>query len=222
MSSGARRRRRCGATARYTVRHGAGLDHVRARARGIATELTLGLRRTIRGQALACSADQPGDRPRRLSVTRATSSGPWACCASTRSTRCRPTFDRGARRDPRAQHLRPAVRRAGGVLRAERAAHGPHRRPARVPRPQRHRRRAGRARRCRSPARTGAGLDPCAALQCGSSSRPARRASWSCCSARPTATTPRAGALDRYPRRAPSARGGRRAARRPGGPSGCR
>ena len=36
----------------------------------------------------------------------------------------------------------PAVRRLGGVLRDERAGDEPHRRPARVPRPQRHARRA--------------------------------------------------------------------------------
>ena len=75
---------------------------------------------------------------------------------------------RRARRDLRAQHLRPAVRRHGRVPRHERAGDGHTGRPARVPRPERHARGPGRAppRRAARAATTGAAIDPCAALQC--------------------------------------------------------
>ena len=70
-------------------------------------------------------------------------------------------------RSSRATTFDPAVRRTGRVPRAERAGDGVHRRPARVPRPQRLAARPRPAsRRRRSRARPAPGIDPCAALQC--------------------------------------------------------
>ena len=78
------------------------------------------------GEALAARGDQPRHDAAPAHASPRTSSGRWACCASTPSTRCSTRFDARAARDPRAQHLRSAVRRLVGVLRAERAGDGVH------------------------------------------------------------------------------------------------
>ena len=73
--------------------------------------------RTRRREAVAAPADQPGDRAAPPHRSRRTSSGPSACCASTPSTRCSTVVRPRPPGDPRAEHLRPAVRRPGRVLR---------------------------------------------------------------------------------------------------------
>ena len=65
-----------------------------------------------------------GDYARAASRSPPTSSGLWACCASTPSTRCRPGSSPSCGAIFARNRFDPAVRGTGRVLRAERAADG--------------------------------------------------------------------------------------------------
>ena len=119
------------------------------------------------GQALAAAADQPrATRPRRLTLTAYVE---WTLGVLREHTQhqVRTAFDARAGAIFARNTFDPQFAELARVPRDERAGDELHGRPARVPRPQRHRRRSGGA----APAAplagtTGAGIDPCAALQC--------------------------------------------------------
>ena len=164
---------------RWVVRHARRRHALPARgARHARSELDVFVDAGRSGEVVAADADQHvGDAPRALSVF-----GYVEWClgpprAGRRAATSSPSCDAATRRDPRAQRLQRRSSRtaspSGARSEPPRSATGDR---ARVRRPQRHAARAGRALpRARSPARFGAGLDPCAALQVvRRRSRPAR------------------------------------------------
>jgi cyclic beta-1,2-glucan synthetase len=124
-----------------------------------------GMAATRRSSSRCCASRTAATRPRRIAVTAYVE---WTLGVTREHTQhqVRTELRPGARRDPRREHFDPQFAGLGGVLRAERAGDSATRRPARVPRPQRERRRPRRLRSAPLAGTTGAGLDPCAALQC--------------------------------------------------------
>ena len=156
----ARRRRTPSATARAAP----SFEHEQ---RGIATHYP----RHGRGRGVklvAAAGDQPATAAAPAHADHLRGVDPRRRCASTPSTRCAPSSTARSGAILRAEHLRPAVRRLDRVPRDQRAGDGHTGEPARVPRPERHAPTRPRrsARRAALRGVTGAGIDPCAALQC--------------------------------------------------------
>ncbi len=208
----------------FTVRHGPGESNFAQQHTGISdrTDARHGRRRG--GEAHPAPGDQHRHATRGDSPSRPSSSGPSASCASTPSTRCARRTIR-SRQTLFARNIHSIPRFAGWT--AFHAISEPV-----IGHTGSRREFLGRNGTSASPAAlepggllqgiTGAGIDPCAALQVRAGAGPGRDPrDRRCCSAPPTAR-PRAQGADReLPRRGPGA-GGAGAERRRLGPSGSR
>ena len=177
---------------------------------GIAHELD-GLRRRRRaGEALAAHARRTDRRAAAAQRLRLQRVGARARRAPASTCTSSPSCDAGDRRGARAQPLQPGVPGPRRLRRRQRAAALRHRRPRRVPRPQRLAR--GGRRRCGATAlagRFGAGLDPAPRCRSRVDARAGRDARGRVrCSARATiaAHALRPDRAPRVGRRRPSAR----------------
>ena len=151
----------------YRVRHGQGYTRFEHTARGHRDRADA-LRAAGRpGQDPPPAAAQPRRPAAAADRRRSTSSGCSAPSASARRPRRHASYDPAHRRAARPQPPTPIPRRASPSSPRASHARGRHRRPRRVPRAQRHaapaRRRCGR--RGLLGHASGAGLDPCGALQ---------------------------------------------------------
>ena len=152
--------------AAFTVRHSAGTSTFRHQYAGIATELTLGMAGEEPVKVSLLRLTNADRRRRRLTVT---AYAEWTLGVQREHTQHQvcTSYEAAAAGDLRPQLLRSGVRRPGGVSGHQRAGHELHRRPARIHRPQRDVRRSRRrSAHDRLSGTTGAGIDPCAALQC--------------------------------------------------------
>ena len=125
---------------------------------GIATTLTLGLRRDAAVKLSRAPAHQPRHAAAPAHASRRTSSGPSACCASTPSTRCTPASTPRAGAILARNTFDPQFAGRVAFCAMSEPVAGYTARPARVPRPERRRSAAPAALgACRSAGATGAG-----------------------------------------------------------------